>query len=112
MMASQNVGVPFAKALLAAISEEMLSERAENGRRRKENAASLARVERALTGLQMKTSAVTESYGRDIVDLTLLRGHLAQLLASNAVVKRLPKNRPEYLREFQRVSEIEDVSRG
>jgi hypothetical protein len=112
MMASQNFSVPFAKALLAATSEEMLSEKAEKGRRRKENAASLARVERELTSLQMKTSAVTESYGRDIVDLTLLRGHLTQLLASNAVVKWLAKNRPEYLREFQRVSEIEDVARG
>ncbi|URX62044.1 ParB N-terminal domain-containing protein [Luteibacter anthropi] len=112
MMASQNFSVPFAKALLASTSEEMLSTRAEKGRRKTETAAAMARVERELSTLQMKTSTVSEAYGRDVVDLTLLRGHLSQLLGSNSVVKWLVKHRPEYLREFQRVVEVEDVARG
>lgn len=112
MMASQNFSVPFAKALLACTSEEMLATKVENGRRKTESAAAMARVERELSTLQMKTSTVSEAYGRDVVDLTLLRGHLSQLLGSNAVVKWLVKHRPEYLREFQRVVEVEDVARG
>jgi ParB-like chromosome segregation protein Spo0J len=112
MVASQNFSVPFARALLAATSDELLSAKAEKGRRRKETAASLARVERELSSLQLKTSAVSDTYGRDVVDLTLLRGHLTQILASNAVVKWLAKNRPEYLREFQKVAEIEDVGKA
>lgn len=112
MTASQNFSIPFAKALLASTSDELLSPRAEKGRRRTETASAMARVERELSTLQMKTSTVSETYGRDVVDLTLLRGHLTQLLGSNAVVKWLARNRPEYLREFQKVAEVEDVAQG
>jgi len=112
MTASQNFSTPFAKALLASTPDELLSSKAEKGRRRTETAAAMAKVERELSNLQMKTGAVSDTYGRDVVDLTLLRGHLTQMLGSNAIVKWLARNRPEYLREFQKIIEVEDLASG
>lgn len=112
MVAGQNFSVPFAQALLAATPPDMLVTAGEKGARRKETAAALARVERELTKLQLKASTLSDSYGRDVVDLTLLKAHLTHLLANTAVVKWLARNRPEYLREFQKLTEVEDIGKA
>ena len=73
---------------------------------------SIARMERELAALQMQTTAVEDSYGPNVLHLTVIKGHLKKWLENAAVLRWLAKHRPEYLKEFQRITETEDVSVG
>jgi Recombinase/RepB plasmid partitioning protein len=70
----------------------------------------IARIERELAALQLQTSAVEDSYGPDVLHLTVIKGYLAKWLGNAAVVRWLAKNRPEYLKEFQRITDTEDIA--
>jgi hypothetical protein len=73
---------------------------------------SIGRIERELAALQMQTSAVEDSYGPDVLHLTIVKGHLGKWLGNASVVRWLARHRPEYLKEFQRISEAADVGAG
>lgn len=60
--------------------------------------------------LQLQTSAVEDSYGPDLLHLTVIKGHLTKWLGNAAVLRWLAKHRPEYLKEFQRITDTEDIA--
>lgn len=108
MLGNRNFSIQFANAMLAATPPPLLATQptipVAPG-----TAESVARIERELAALQMQTSAVEDSYGPDVLHLTIVKGLLGKWLGNASVVRWLAKHRPEYLREFQRVSETEDV---
>lgn len=111
MVGNRNFSVQFANAMLAATPPPLLALEpkapASPG-----TAESMARMERELSALQMQTSAVEDSYGPDVLHLTIIKGHLAKWLADATVVRWLARHRPEYLKEFQKVVETVDVGAG
>ncbi|MDR3445402.1 plasmid partitioning protein RepB C-terminal domain-containing protein [Dyella sp.] len=110
MVGQKNFTVQFAMALLASSTPEQLTDK---GRARESSAVSvesMARVERELASLQTQISAIEDSYGPDVLHLTIVKGYLTKILENAAVVKWLASNQPEYLREFQRIADMDDLS--
>lgn len=108
MTGNRNFSVQFANAMLAATPPPLLATEPKSAPP-PGTAESIARMERELAALQMQTSAVEDSYGPDVLHLTIIKGHLAKWLADVSVVRWLARHRPEYLREFQKVVDTEDV---
>lgn len=65
----------------------------------------LARMENELKTLEGDFAMLDESYGRNVVDLTLARGYLKKLLDNGKIVRFLAQKYPEILSEFQRIVE-------
>ena len=108
MVGNKNFSVQFANAMLAATPPPLLAFEpkvaASPG-----TVESMGRMERELAALQMQTSAVEDSYGPDVLHLTIVKGHLGKWLSNASIVRWLARHRPEYLKEFQRISETSDI---
>jgi len=111
MLGNRNFSIQFANAMLAATPPPLLAIEPK-APPSPGTAESMARLERELAALQMQTSAVEDSYGPDVLHLTIIKGHLAKWLADASVVRWLARHRPEYLKEFQKVVETVDVASG
>ncbi|NGY05894.1 plasmid partitioning protein RepB C-terminal domain-containing protein [Solimonas terrae] len=105
MTGNRNFSVMFANALLAATPANQLATPPKVAVEQV-SADSIARMERELAALQMQIKIVEDSYGPDVLHLTVIKGYLAKLLANAAVVRWLAKHQPEYLKEFQSITEM------
>ncbi len=113
LMIGQNVfTLMFARALLAATSEDQLAAGKKAGRSDLSgpNSQQIARMERELASLQTQVKSVEDSYGIDNLHLTVARGYIAKLLGNVRIVRWLSNHRQEYLTEFQRIAEIETMA--
>jgi len=110
MVAQKNCSVPFVRALLAATPTDQLSERAKKPVKRSSSASSMSRLEREIASLQMQIAKVEDTYGPDVLHLTVVRGYLTRLLGNAVMVNWLAAHNPEFLREFQRISAMDDLS--
>ncbi|MCJ2132769.1 ParB N-terminal domain-containing protein [Methylobacterium sp. J-026] len=105
MIGMNNYSIKYATLLLATTPQSAL---VEEGARKKAKGVSpeiLARMERELAKLQATVTSIQDSYGRDTLELTVVRGYLTKLLKNNRVVRYLFQTRPEFLDEFQAIAE-------
>ena len=65
----------------------------------------LAQMEIEMQTLERDILQVDESYGRDVVNLTIARGYVKKLLENAKVVKYLAAKHADVLTEFQRIHE-------
>ncbi len=63
----------------------------------------LERIEHELKSIERDFAVLDDSYGKNVVDLTLARGYLKKLLDNGKVVRFLTKKFPEFLAEFQKI---------
>lgn len=110
MVGNKNFSVMFANAMLAATPPAQLSD--EVRAREKEGASteSIARMERELAALQMQSGAVQDSYGPDVLQLSVIQRYLGTLLSNATVVRWLAQHHPEYLNEFQEIVDRAEIS--
>lgn len=109
MTGNKNYSVMFANALLANTPPNQLVSEDKAGGGDQVSAESIARVERELASLQMQIKGIEDSYGPDVLHLTVVKGYLAKLLANAKVVRWLAKQQPEYLKEFQNIAEMAEL---
>ncbi len=107
MVGHSNFGRPFVMAILAATPDVQMA----SSKRRKQTTNTVtreqvARLERELATLQVQIKAVEETYGLDNLHLTVARSYLVKLLGSVRVVRWLAQHKPEYLTEFQSITEL------
>jgi ParB-like chromosome segregation protein Spo0J len=104
MNASGNYTTSYAKALVSVTTD---AERVESKVAKPAGArpADLARMEVEMAALQKDYLLIDESYGRDVLTLTLVRGYLKRLLDNGKVVRLLASKYPEILTEFQHIVE-------
>jgi len=112
MAESKYFSVMFANALLAATPGNQLAVEKKPQSKQQVSAESIARVERELAALQMQIKVVEDDYGPDVLHLTVIKGYLSKLLANAAVVRWLARNHPEYLKEFQSITEMIELPAG
>jgi len=62
-------------------------------------------MEKELARLQESISEVQDDYGREHLQLTVVKGYLTKLLGNPRIVRYLLQHRPEYLEEFQAIAE-------
>ena len=102
---ANNYTVNYAAALLAGTPQSQLV----NGDKPKKvkgiTPEAMARMERELARLQEQVSSVQDSYGREHLHLTVIRGYLTKMLGNPRIVRYLLQNRPAFLQEFQAIAE-------
>jgi len=113
MEGQRNYSLSFATAILASTQpQHLVTEHKKRARKSDDtlpSSDSMARLERELTALQAQNKAIEDSYGPDVLHLTVIRGYLGGILSSASVVNWLAKHQPDYLREFQKIAEMSEL---
>ncbi|WP_257789736.1 plasmid partitioning protein RepB C-terminal domain-containing protein [Acidovorax sp. T1] len=65
---------------------------------------SMAKMEREMAALQVQNKAVEETYGPDVLHLTVMKRFLEKWMDCAPIVRWLAENQPEYFREFQSIA--------
>jgi len=104
MAAAGTYSTSYAKALVIATPKEQLVE-VDKKKGAKLKPEDLAKMEHEMQTVQKDFLLIEESYGRNVVDLTLARGYLKKLLDNSRVVRYLAQKYRELLPELQRIVE-------
>lgn len=113
MVGNKNFSAMFANAMLVATPQAQLADKFRaRGEKHGASAESIARMERELAALQMQSGAVQDSYGPDVLQLSVIQRYLTTLLSNAAVVRWLAQHQPEYLSEFQEIVERNELQSG
>jgi ParB-like chromosome segregation protein Spo0J len=112
MVGQRNYSVAFANAMLAATPAALLVQSKRSQAGEKVSADSMARMEKEIAELQSRNRTAEETYGPDVLHLTVIKGYIVSLLGKAALVRWLEMNRPEYLREFRNIAEIASLPEG
>jgi AcrR family transcriptional regulator len=111
MVGQNNYSTAFATAIVATTSPEQLCDSPTVKLPGDEvSIESMAILEKELATLQMQNSIVEDTYGPDVLHLVVIKNYWATLLGRASVVKWLAQHQPEYLREFQRIAEMTELS--
>lgn len=106
---ANNYGVAYASAILAGTPQSQMVEGAKPKRIMGVTPEAMARMERELARLQEGITSIQDSYGKDHLHLTVVKGYLVRLLGNARVVRYLMQNRPEFLNEFQAIAEMDST---
>lgn len=106
---ANNYGTPYASAILAGTPQSQLVEGAKPKRVMGMTPEAMSRIEQELTRLQESITLIQDSYGKDHLHLTVIKGYLTKLLGNGHIVRYLMQNRPEFLTEFQSIAEMTTV---
>lgn len=102
---ANNYSVSYAAALLAGTPQSQLVEGDRAKKVKGVTPEAMAKMERELARLQESMSSIQDTYGREHLQLTVVKGYLAKLLGNARIVRYLIKNRPSFLDEFQSIAE-------
>ena len=69
----------------------------------------LARMENEMRVVEREVLMLDDTFGQNVVHLTLARGYLKKLLDNGSVVRFLAKKHPEVLAEFQKIVEASSL---
>lgn len=105
MIATNNYSVGYATALLAGTSASELVGDTKPRKVRGVTPEAMARMEKELARLQESMTAIQDTYGKEHLQLTVMKGYLAKLLGNPRVVRYLLQYRPEYLEQFQAITD-------
>lgn len=105
MIAANNYTSAYATALLAGTPTNELASEKKSKKVRGVTPEAMARMEKELARLQESMAEIQETYGKDHLQLTVVKGYLGKLLSNPRVVRYLLQHRPEYLEQFQAIAD-------
>jgi hypothetical protein len=73
------------------------------------SAEELARMEQEMKTIEPNFKAVEQSYGENVLNLTLARGYVKKLLLNAKVVRFLSSKHPDIFSEFEVVAAMETL---
>lgn len=103
---ANNYSVSYASAILAGTPQAQLVDSDKPKRLKGMTPEAMARMERELGRLQEAITSIQDTYGKDHLQLTVIKGYLTKLLGNARVVRYLMQQRPEYMAEFQAIAEM------
>jgi len=103
---ANNYSVAYASAILAGTPQMQLVEGSKPKRIKGITPEAMARMESELARLQESITSIQETYGRDHLHLTVVKGYLSRLLGNARVVRYLMQHHSEFLIEFQAIAEM------
>lgn len=109
MIGQKNYSSSFVKTILAATPDDQLFLKRPKDGPQDISREQIARLERELAAAQKRTKYIEESYGEDVLELTIAKAYLAKWLKKPAIVRWLQDHQPEYLAEFQEVAEMASI---
>lgn len=101
MIAANNYTAAYATALLAGTPTNELAGERKSKKVRGVTPEAMARMEKELARLQESMAEIQDTYGKEHLQLTVVKGYLGKLLGNPRVVRYLLQHRPEYLEQFQ-----------
>jgi ParB-like chromosome segregation protein Spo0J len=100
-----NYSKPYAAGLVSRTRPELLVEPPKPKKATKPKPEGLAQMEVEMQSLERDIVQIDESYGRDVVNLTIARSYVKKLLENAKIVKYLAAKHADVLTEFQRIQE-------
>ena len=100
----------FAHALLAATPRSQLTQPDRPKKIKGLSEEEMARMEGEMESLQREYQLIEDNYGKDVMNLTLIKGYLGALLGNARVVRYLAKNRADFLAEVKKIADITSLS--
>ena len=113
MVAADKFSMRFARALLAGMRADLrISSKQSQRRASPTDAAQHALLEQETDALLRDFKAVEESYGSDVLTLSVCCGYLNRLIGNPRVARYVMKKYPDILKEFQQLlTEVEAEKR-
>jgi ParB-like chromosome segregation protein Spo0J len=106
MIKMNNYSKAYAAGLVSRTKPDQLATlRPDSRRGTRKKPEDLARMELEMETLERDILLIDESYGRDVVNLTIARGYVKKLLENARVVKYLAAKHADLLTEFQGIQE-------
>lgn len=105
MIAMDRFTITYAQALLAATPQSQLVQDDRPKQVRGLTAEQIALMERESGQLERQLRVAERSYGPDHMHLVVARGYLTKLLGNARIVRYLAQQHPEFLAEFQRITD-------
>ena len=109
MTSTNNYTSSYAEALVLGTPKIQLANPDESKKKAGFSAEEIARMEEEMEGLEQDLKAVEDSYGENVMTLTLARGYIKKLLENGKVVRFLNANHVEILGEFESITAAETV---
>lgn len=100
-----NYSSVYCEALVAATPNELLADGGRSRKNPKLSAEEIARMEREMESLHRDLQMREDTYGRNFLDLVIVRGYLTRLLDNGRAVRFLSGNHPDLLSGFQQIVE-------
>ena len=95
----------YAAAIVGRTKPELLVHQAGEKRPARPKPDDLARMEIEMEALERDILLIDDSYGRNVVNLTIARGYVKKLLENARVTKYLAAKHADVFAEFQRIQE-------
>ena len=104
MIASNNITVVHAEALLKATPPEQRTDTpAPERERRSAPLEQIVKLEKEMSQVQTHYKEAESHYGSDLLNLVVAKGYLTKLLANQAVQSFIQRHEPEILKHFELV---------
>lgn len=103
---ANNYSVAYISAILAGTPQSQLIDANKAKRLKGLTPEAMARMENELNRLQEAITSIQDTYGKDHLHLTVIKGYLAKLLGNGRIVRYLMMHKPEFVGEFQTIAEM------
>lgn len=100
----------YARALLAATPQNQLVDPEKPKNIKGLDPEQMARMESEMECLQREYRLIEESFGTDVLNLTLVKAWLVELLKNLKIEKYLTQNHLEFLSQFQKIAEMKSLN--
>lgn len=107
MVAMNKYTVSYARSLLAATPENLLTGSAKPKKITGLSREQLDLMERESANLEREVRLVEDTYGTDHLDLILARGYVTKLMSNERVTKYMALHHDEFISEFEKITEAE-----
>ena len=109
MVSANNFTAGYAEALTLGTPKDQLTNPGEPKRKQGLSAEEIGRMEQEMEALEHDLKAVEESYGENMLNLTLARGYIKKLMDNAKVVRFLNANHSDILSEFEAIAAAESL---
>jgi len=109
MVSANNFAIGYAEALVLGTPKDQLANPDEPKKREGMSPEDIPRMEQEMESLEHDLKAVEETYGENMLNLTLARGYIKKLLDNAKVVRFLNTNHSDILSEFESITAAESL---
>lgn len=103
---ANNFSVAYISAILVGTPQAQLVATTKPKRIKGITPEAMARMEQELARLLEGITSIQDSYGKDHLQLAVIKGYLDKLLGNARIVRYLMQHQPEFLTEFQTIAEM------